>query len=113
MNKLSHQYRILNIRLHDTILIVIWEPVPGRNGYYIGLLSRDMYYIFKPKINLKLETDVVGDFNLTMELNNVILETNKELTDAQILVAKNKIRGLLRTKFSMANIELEIINVIN
>ena len=47
MNKLSHQYRILNIRLHDTILIVIWEPVQASNGYHIGLLWENISIILE------------------------------------------------------------------
>lgn len=72
-----------------------------------------MYYVFKPTINLKAEADVTGNFNLFMDFPNVVLETKKELTDIQIEGAKTKVKNLLRTKFGMTNIELEIINIIN
>ena len=72
-----------------------------------------MYYIFKPTINLKTEADVPGTFNLFMDFPNVVLETKKELTDNQLDGAQLKVKNLLKTKFGMTNIDLQIINIIH
>jgi len=70
-----------------------------------------MYYIFQPKINFKKETDEVGDFEITMMLNNLYVETKEKLTDEKIETIKTKCEQKLKTKFG-PNITLELTNII-
>jgi len=71
-----------------------------------------MYYIFKAKINLKKESEITDDFKLFMDLPNIVLETAQNIEDDKIKSTKDTIEHLLKTKFKMNNIDLELINII-
>lgn len=71
-----------------------------------------MYYKFKTTVDLKKESNVIGEFSIIMPFLEVIMETKVELTDAQIETVKNKISTMMSTKFGFSNFVVELINVI-
>lgn len=76
-------------------------------------LKSNMYYVFKAKIDLKKEAAITGTtFKISMDLPNIIVESTRKLTNNQIGTATEKIKQLLKNRFKMTNIELEIINII-
>jgi|TARA_R100001530_G_scaffold64401_1_gene46269 hypothetical protein len=71
-----------------------------------------MYYIYKPTINMKKESDISGDFKVTMEMNNIVVETTREFTEAQIINSQTKLKQILKKNFSIKNLDIELINII-
>jgi|ETNvirenome_6_85_1030632.scaffolds.fasta_scaffold04600_4 hypothetical protein len=71
-----------------------------------------MYYIYKAKIDLKKESDVSGSFKIYMDLPNVVIETSRKLTDNQIANSETKLKQILRNRFNMTNLDIELINII-
>ena len=72
-----------------------------------------MYYIYKAKINLKKESDISGSFNIYMDMPNIVVETKRKMTDNQIENSKNKLKNILKNRFNMINLDVELINIIN
>lgn len=71
-----------------------------------------MYYIYKAKIDLKRESDITGSFNIYMDLPNIVVETDRKLTDNQLDNSKTKLKQILKNKFNMTNLDIELINII-
>jgi len=61
---------------------------------------------------MKKESDISGDFKVTMEMNNIVVETTREFTEAQIINSQTKLKQILKKNFSIKNLDIELINII-
>jgi len=61
---------------------------------------------------MKKESDISGDLKLTIEMNNIVVETTREFTEAQIINSQTKLKQILKKNFSIKNLDIELINII-